>query len=146
MEVFIIAQTIEERVQARLNSWALKYDVPKGQHIKYFGVLAPLLLKLYSDVHRGERPAWMDQMAIKEEDTFTLALNTAETSYCNMYETEQSCKVIKKGIDYLESAFDELNETCHSLNDLALTLKEGLLKSKKDLRECNNSKYNKDKK
>lgn len=88
----------------------------------------------------------MAKIGIKEEDTFTMALNTAEDSYRNMYETEQSCKAIKEGINYLGSAFDELNEACHSLNDLASTLKEGLLKGKKDLHECNNSEYNKDKK
>ena len=63
--LIIMTQTIEERVQARLDSWALRYDVNREQHQKYSKTLTPSMITMYSNVPRGEKPNWMDELGFE---------------------------------------------------------------------------------
>ena len=141
--LIIITQTIDERVRARLDSWALKYDVNREQHKKYSETLSPSMITLYSDVLRGEKPNWMNELGFKEEDTFTLALNTAEDAYRNMHETHESCEIIKKGFQNINSSIENINQIYVNLTSLASQLEKNLINSKESLNRDQGNKYNK---
>ena len=138
-----MTQTIEERVQARLDSWALRYDVDREQHQKYSKTLTPSMITMYSNVPRGEKPNWMDELGFEEDDSFTLALNIAEDSYRNMHETHENCEIIKKGVLDINSSIDDINQIYVNLASLASQLEKDLINGKKSLNVCNNRTYKK---
>ncbi|MCK5025567.1 MAG: hypothetical protein KAS15_03190 [Nanoarchaeota archaeon] len=138
-----MTQTIDERVQARLDSWAIKYDVQREQHKKYSEILASSMITLYSDVPRGEKPTWMDKSGFEEDDSFTMTLNFAEDAYRNMHETHESCEIIKKTVQNIDSSIEDINQIYVNLMSLASQLEKDFINGKESLSRYQGSKYNK---
>ena len=115
----LFSADIEKKVDSILDSWAIKYNVPAKKHNEYKHRMVQPLIELHSNVPRGKRPEWMDEMAIKEKDSFSYALGIAEKSYKTMFDTSRNLEIINGFLKAPDSSKNLRNDIIQSLSKLA---------------------------
>ena len=113
---------IEKRIDLILDRWALKYNVPAEKHSYYKSLMTKPLIDLHSNIPKGDRPCWMDELDVKESDSFNYALSMAEIAYKNIYNTFKNFEIIKDHLKSLKSNEDLNKRILKSLSELSLGL------------------------
>ena len=127
------AASLQRQIEGLLDGWARRYAVPPAHHRNCKRLLRRPLYRIFTALPRRERPAWLTELACREKDSFSYALNAAETAYSTLTETMRHLDAARAVGAPVRNGPKNPQPPAGALEDLAADLRHGRTEFNREL-------------